>query len=53
MRETESIYTAPEMVGKSYRHMRTTYTYSHSCGDIHFWISERIGNAHYIRQTQA
>ena len=42
-----------EMIGRTFRHMQRTYTYSHTSEGIHYWISERIGAAYYIRQTQA
>lgn len=46
MRETE-------MIGKAYRHMGLTYTYSHTSEGIRYWWSESVNGAYYVRQTQA
>lgn len=40
-------------VGATFRHMQRTYTYSHTSEGIHYWQSESVNGAHYIRQTQA
>lgn len=46
MRETE-------MIGRTFRHMQRTYTYSHTSEGVHYWRSETVNGAYYIRQTQA
>lgn len=44
-------YTVPAKVGATFRHMQRTYTYAYSCGTVHYWRSESVNGASYIRQT--